>query len=379
MMSFLSKPNSGLPASVPASASASRSKRTLTTVTWSPRCWSKPTAERTRLLDPLHLLGRARRVGAGLAVFAGGGDAVDGDRHRQALDRAGLRAPRCGWSWRSRSWWSLRSCRWSSRRCRRRRRRRRRRGCSARRETPPSAPALFSLAFSSEVWVERTTWPSGSKFSSWSGDAGQVEVGGDLDPRLAGADDAFDQVLARSCGCAPRPGVALLLRPSGRPCRRRRRRPASCPCSSTTVTRSGFRSGTAPATRLRMAGPARRRVAAADADDDRGGGRARPPPRTAGAWAAPGGRGPTVTPSQRADGAGQFAFQGALAVQVLDEVGLAQRRGVVEDLVADRARGRQALARQHQAGGGHLVAVDHDGRAVALDLVLDAGLVERRR
>ena len=51
--------------------------------------------------------------------------------------------------------------------------------------------------------------------------------------------------------------------------------------------------------------------------------------------------------------------------------------GVVEDLVADRAGGRQALGRQHQPGRGDLVARHHDGRAVALDLVLDAGLVER--
>ncbi len=79
---------------------------------------------------------------------------------------------------------------------------------------------------------------------------------------------------------------------------------------------------------------------------------------------------------QRADGAGELAFQGALAVEVLDEIGLAERRRRVEDLVAHRAGGRQALARQHQAGGGDLVAGHQDGRAVALDLVLDPALVE---
>ena len=80
---------------------------------------------------------------------------------------------------------------------------------------------------------------------------------------------------------------------------------------------------------------------------------------------------------QRTDGARQLAFQGALLVQVLDEIGLTQGAGVVEQLVAERPRGHQALARHQQAGGGHLVAVDHDGRAVTLDLVLDPGLVQR--
>ena len=65
-------------------------KRTLTTLTWSPRCWSKPTAERTRLSIRCISSAERGRVGAGLAVLAGGGDAVDGDRHRQPLDRAGL-------------------------------------------------------------------------------------------------------------------------------------------------------------------------------------------------------------------------------------------------------------------------------------------------
>jgi hypothetical protein len=82
-------------------------------------------------------------------------------------------------------------------------------------------------------------------------------------------------------------------------------------------------------------------------------------------------------PLQRTDGAGELALERALAVQVLDEVGLAERGGAVEDLVADRTRGRQALARQHQTGRGDLVARHHDGRAVALGLVLHPGLVER--
>ena len=65
-----------------------------------------------------------------------------------------------------------------------------------------------------------------------------------------------------------------------------------------------------------------------------------------------------------------------LAVELLDEVRLAHGVGVVEDLVAHRARGRQALAGQQQPGRRHLVARHHDGGAVALGLVLDVGLVE---
>ena len=43
MMSFLSKPISGLAAVTPSPVSAD-GNRTLTTLTWSPRVWSKPTA-----------------------------------------------------------------------------------------------------------------------------------------------------------------------------------------------------------------------------------------------------------------------------------------------------------------------------------------------
>ena len=77
------------------------------------------------------------------------------------------------------------------------------------------------------------------------------------------------------------------------------------------------------------------------------------------------------------DGALQLALQGALAVQLLDEVGLAQRAAGVEDLVADRAGGHQTLGEDQLAGGVDLVAGDIDRRAVALGLVLDAGGVER--
>ena len=78
------------------------------------------------------------------------------------------------------------------------------------------------------------------------------------------------------------------------------------------------------------------------------------------------------------DGARQLALEGALLVQLLLELGLAEHRLVVEDLVAHRAGGHETLARQHQAGFAHLVAVDHDGGAVALGRVFDAGLIQGR-
>jgi len=57
------------------------------------------------------------------------------------------------------------------------------------------AAALISLDVLSLVCSERTTWPSGSYFSDWVGDLGHVDVGADLDPRLADADHAFHQAL----------------------------------------------------------------------------------------------------------------------------------------------------------------------------------------
>lgn len=77
------------------------------------------------------------------------------------------------------------------------------------------------------------------------------------------------------------------------------------------------------------------------------------------------------------DRALQLALQGALAVQLLDEVGLAERIVGVEDFVADGAGAHEPFAGHHQAGAGDLVARHHDGRAVALGFILDAGLIQR--
>ena len=155
------------------------------------------------------------------------------------------------------------------------------------------------------------------------GHLAHVDVGADLHARLAGADDALDQVLdpradarPRSPACSssaslpPAPSLAA---------------DSVLPCWSITMTRSGFRFGTAPATRF----------------------------CTARTWSVEGSRAPTpmVTEAeacsalvleqlplgqhqvdagegdavQRADGARQLALGGALHVELLDEVGLAQR------------------------------------------------------
>ena len=70
-------------------------------------------------------------------------------------------------------------------------------------------------------------------------------------------------------------------------------------------------------------------------------------------------------------------FKGVLALFLL-ELGLAQHRLVVEDLVADRAGGHESLAGDQHARLADLVAADEDGRAVALRGIFDAGAVQRR-
>ncbi len=72
---------------------------------------------------------------------------------------------------------------------------------------------------------------------------------------------------------------------------------------------------------------------------------------------------------ERADGAGQFALEGAHIVDVLDEAGGAEGILLVEDFVADLAAGRQSTSGERHAEGGDLVARHEDGVAVAADLV----------
>ena len=76
------------------------------------------------------------------------------------------------------------------------------------------------------------------------------------------------------------------------------------------------------------------------------------------------------------DGARQLAFQRAQLIDLLLELARCQAVATVEQLVADRAAGRQAFARQRQAQPVDLVARHHDLRTAALDLVGDPQLVQ---
>ncbi len=72
-----------------------------------------------------------------------------------------------------------------------------------------------------------------------------------------------------------------------------------------------------------------------------------------------------------ADRAGQLALQCPQVIDVLDEGRRAERVGLVEDLVADRAALRQARLCELHAKTGNSVLGDHDDRAVALELIGD--------
>ncbi len=74
------------------------------------------------------------------------------------------------------------------------------------------------------------------------------------------------------------------------------------------------------------------------------------------------------------DGTGELAFQGAQAVDVLDEGGGAEGVGFVEDFITD-AGGRQIVLRQGHAQLGHLVG-RHQNGAVVLGIIFDIHAVE---
>ncbi len=76
-------------------------------------------------------------------------------------------------------------------------------------------------------------------------------------------------------------------------------------------------------------------------------------------------------PVDGADGAGEFAFQGAEMVDVLDEAGGAEGIGLVEDLVADPAALGQAGFSELHPQPGHFVLRHHEDGAVIAHLVGD--------
>jgi hypothetical protein len=79
---------------------------------------------------------------------------------------------------------------------------------------------------------------------------------------------------------------------------------------------------------------------------------------------------------ERADGAGELAFQRAELVDVLDEARGAEAVGLVEDLVADGAAARQAFPGEGEAELQHLVLRHQDLCAVAAQFVWHAHAVE---
>jgi len=76
----------------------------------------------------------------------------------------------------------------------------------------------------------------------------------------------------------------------------------------------------------------------------------------------------------RLDRTGQFAFQGAQMVDVLDKGGGAEGIRLVEDLVADAGSGQIVLG-QRQTQAGDLIGRDQDGAAI-LDVILDRHGIE---
>jgi hypothetical protein len=77
-------------------------------------------------------------------------------------------------------------------------------------------------------------------------------------------------------------------------------------------------------------------------------------------------------PVERANGAGELAFERPQMVHVLDEARGAKRVGAVEDLVAHSAALRQAAFCQPHAQPRHAVAGHHDDRAVIAQLEGDS-------
>ena len=165
--------------------------------------------------------------------------------------------------------------------------------------------------------------------------------------------------------------LALVGAAAERRRRRRRRRPAGGRSRRRSTRARGLRPLTAEATRWRMArtccgSSAPRTLSTIEADGSalsrENSGRSGSTRCTRAA----------CTRSMRADGAGQFAFERAQVVDVLDEAGGAERVGLVENLVADAAALGQAAFGELHAQPRHLVLRHQDDRAVVLELVGDA-------
>ncbi len=217
--------------------------------------------------------------------------------------------------------------------------------------------------------------PVGIESDLFLGRRGRVELGRDHDAGGARADNAFDDALQALAQAFLDLGLVLGARPvDGRVVL------AADGQGVAAVIEQGHvvglevrhRAGNQVADGANLVA---RQVGARDTDDDRGGrlGGLVLEQLTLGHDQVDARRGDAV---EGLDGARQLAFQGALVVEVLHELGLAKRRRIVENFVTDRAGGRQALAGQQQARLVDGFAVDHDRRTIALQLILDAGLVQ---
>ena len=116
-------------------------------------------------------------------------------------------------------------------------------------ETAPFTPALDSLDLSSLVWVERTTWPSGSYFFSlvvtrFMSRSAVTCTRARPGPTTPSTMFSTVFLIFSSTSLRSAPWAATPASPA--PARR-------SPDWSATATRSGLRSGTAPETRFLMA------------------------------------------------------------------------------------------------------------------------------
>ena len=75
----------------------------------------------------------------------------------------------------------------------------------------------------------------------------------------------------------------------------------------------------------------------------------------------------------------QLAFRGALGIEVLDEAGLAEAVLAVEDFIADRRAAERAVRGHPHARFINLVTVDIDGRPAFADFIGDVRLVQQLR
>ncbi len=83
-----------------------------------------------------------------------------------------------------------------------------------------------------------------------------------------------------------------------------------------------------------------------------------------------------LDPVEAANGAGEFAFECAQVIDVLDESGGAERVGLVENFVADAAAFGQAGLGELHAQPTDILARYHDSGAVAFDFIGDGLALE---